>query len=182
MLGGQFREILRCIRCGACMNQCPVYGAVGGHAYGGVYPGPLGAVLTPALAGIADTSALPNASTLCGRCEEVCPVRIPLPKLLRHHREQEFAKRLGSPHSRLGLGLWAFIARRPRLYRMVTGASARLLALAGGRNGRIGWLPFAGSWTKDRDLPAPQGRTFMNLWVGPDDDVSRRRATTGQSD
>jgi L-lactate dehydrogenase complex protein LldF len=180
MLGGQFREILRCIRCGACMNHCPVYGAVGGHAYGGVYPGPLGAVLTPALAGIADTAALPNASTLCGRCEEVCPMRIPLPKLMRRHREQEFAMRLGSLHSRLGLGLWAFIARRPRLYRMVTSAAVRLLALAGSKNGHIGWLPFAGSWTKDRDLPTPQGRTFMSLWTASDDGASGPRTTTRQ--
>lgn len=182
MLGGQFREILRCIRCGACMNHCPVYGAVGGHAYGGVYPGPLGAVLTPALAGIANTSALPNASTLCGRCEEVCPMRIPLPKLLRRHREQAFAKRLGSLHSRLGMGLWAFITRRPRLYRMATDVSVRLLAFAGGKNGRIGLLPFASSWTKDRDLPAPQGRTFFSLWAASDGDASRRRTTTHRPD
>ncbi len=180
MLGGPIREILRCIRCGACMNHCPVYGAVGGHAYGGVYPGPLGAVLTPALAGIADTGALPNASTLCGRCEEVCPMRIPLPKLLRHHREQEFSRRLGSMTLRLGIGLWAVVARRPRLYRMVAAASVRLLALVGGKKGRIGWLPFASSWTNGRDFPAPQGRTFMRLWASSNNAASKRRATTNQ--
>ena len=164
MLGGPFREILHCIRCGACMNHCPVYGAVGGHAYGGVYPGPLGAVLTPALSGIAETSALPNASTLCGRCEEVCPMRIPLPKLLRRHRQQEFVERLGSMRSRLALGLWAFIARRPWLYRAIADMSIRLLTLAAGRKGSLRWLPFATSWTKGRDLPAPQGGTFMTRW------------------
>ena len=94
LLGGEFHEMLRCIRCGACMNHCPVYAAVGGHAYGWVYPGPMGAVLTPGLIGIEEAAALPNASTLCGRCESVCPVKIPLPKLLRYWREREFATKL----------------------------------------------------------------------------------------
>ena len=94
MLGGQFRDMLRCIRCGACMNHCPVYQAVGGHAYGWVYPGPMGAVLTPSLIGIDKAGHLPNASTFCGRCEEVCPVRIPLPKLMRFWREREFERQL----------------------------------------------------------------------------------------
>ena len=80
MLGGEFEDMLRCIRCGACMNHCPVYHAIGGHAYGWVYPGPMGAVLTPSLIGVAEGGQLPNASTFCGRCEEVCPVRIPLPE------------------------------------------------------------------------------------------------------
>ena len=80
MLGGEFEDMLRCIRCGACMNHCPVYHAVGGHAYGWVYPGPMGAVLTPSLIGVDKGGQLPNASTFCGRCEAVCPMRIPLPK------------------------------------------------------------------------------------------------------
>src|SRR5580658_2684662 len=87
MIGGEFQEMLRCLRCAACLNHCPVYTAVGGHAYGWVYPGPMGAVLTPALIGIAEAGHLPNASTFCGRCESVCPVKIPLPKLMRHWRE-----------------------------------------------------------------------------------------------
>ena len=85
-LGTEFQPILRCIRCAACINHCPVYGAIGGHAYGSVYPGPMGAVLTPALAGIGTARDLPSASTLCGRCAEVCPVKIPLPELLRAWR------------------------------------------------------------------------------------------------
>ena len=80
MLGSEFQDMLRCIRCGACLNHCPVYHAVGGHAYGWVYPGPMGAVLTPSLIGVDKAGHLPNASTFCGRCEEVCPVRIPLPQ------------------------------------------------------------------------------------------------------
>ena len=88
MLGTEFQEMLRCIRCGACMNHCPVYHAVGGHAYGWVYPGPMGAVLTPSLIGVDKGGHLPNASTFCGRCESVCPMKIPLPKMMRHWRER----------------------------------------------------------------------------------------------
>ena len=113
MLGGEFEDMLRCIRCGACMNHCPVYQAVGGHAYGWVYPGPMGAVLTPSLIGVAEGGQLPNASTFCGRCEEVCPVRIPLPGMMRHWREREFERRLSPAPMRYGLGFWAFFASRP---------------------------------------------------------------------
>src|SRR3546814_2687599 len=94
MLGGEFQDMLRCIRCGACMNHCPVYHAVGGHAYGWVYPGPMGAVLTPTLIGVDEAGHLPNASTFCGRCEEVCPMRIPLPRMMRHWRVREFERGL----------------------------------------------------------------------------------------
>ena len=94
MVGTEFQDMLRCIRCSACMNHCPVYGAVGGHAYGWVYPGPMGSVLTPKLIGIEQAGHLPNASTFCGTCESVCPVRIPLPKMMRHWREKEFEKHL----------------------------------------------------------------------------------------
>ena len=94
VLGTEMQDMLRCIRCGACMNHCPVYGAIGGHAYGWVYPGPIGAVLTPQLIGVEEAGNLPNASTFCGRCESVCPVRIPLPSLMRHWREREFERGL----------------------------------------------------------------------------------------
>jgi L-lactate dehydrogenase complex protein LldF len=161
LLGGRFREILRCIRCGACMNHCPVYQAVGGHAYGWVYPGPLGAVLTPALVGIENTAQLPNASTFCGRCEEVCPVRIPLPKLMRHWREQEFQRHLSPAPVRYGLKFWAAFAKRPWLYRPATALAMKLLALAGGRRGRFRFLPLARGWTEYRDFPAPEGATFQ---------------------
>ena len=110
VVGSEFQDILRCIRCGACMNHCPVYLTTGGHAYGWVYPGPMGAVLTPQFIGIEQAHHLPSASSFCGRCEEVCPVRIPLPKLMRHWREQEFAKRLAPPTARYGTRLWAFVA------------------------------------------------------------------------
>jgi L-lactate dehydrogenase complex protein LldF len=165
MLGTSFQEMLRCIRCGACMNHCPVYHAVGGHAYGWVYPGPMGAVLTPTLIGVDKAGHLPNASTFCGRCESVCPVRIPLPKLMRHWREREFERHLTPATVRSGLKLWGFFARRPALYRVATGAAMRALGLAGRTKGRFSWLPFGSGWTKVRDFPVPQGETFQSRWA-----------------
>jgi L-lactate dehydrogenase complex protein LldF len=173
MLGTSFEEMLRCVRCGACMNHCPVYHAVGGHAYGWVYPGPMGAVLTPTLIGVDKAGHLPNASTFCGRCESVCPVRIPLPKLMRHWREREFERHLQPATMRYGMGLWGFFARRPALYRLATRAAMGVLGLAGRERGRFRWLPFTKGWTKHRDFPAPQGPTFQQRWAA---ERGRRRA------
>jgi len=164
MLGGAWHEMLRCIRCGACLNHCPVYGAVGGHAYGWVYPGPMGAVLTPLMVGLDEGKALPEASTLCGRCEEVCPMSIPLPRLLREHRRQAFARRLTPPRSRWALAAWSFLARRPALYRQAMRAGVMLLNKLSRGRGRFRSLPLAQAWTAARDLPAPQGDTFMAQW------------------
>ncbi len=164
MLGTEFQEMLRCIRCGACMNHCPVYHAVGGHAYGWVYPGPMGAVLTPSLIGVDKGGHLPNASTFCGRCESVCPMKIPLPKMMRHWREREFERGLNPATQRFGLGLWAFFARRPRLYRLAAALGIPVLSLMGGSKRRFSWLPFAGGWTRHREMPAPESRTFMQQW------------------
>jgi len=164
MLGGDFADMLRCIRCGACMNHCPVFHAVGGHAYGWVYPGPMGAVLTPSLIGVDKAGQLPNASTFCGRCEEICPVRIPLPRMMRSWREREFERHLSPATVRSGLAFWAFFAKRPWLYGVATSLAARLLALIGRRNGRFRWLPLATGWTRYRDFPAPQGATFQARW------------------
>jgi len=165
MLGTEYQDMLRCIRCGACMNHCPVYHAVGGHAYGSVYPGPMGAVLTPSLNGIDETGQLPNASTFCGRCEAVCPMRIPLPKMMRHWREREFERNLTPLTARYGLKAWAFFAKRPKLYRLAVSFGMPLLSLMGGTSKRFRSLPFAGGWTRHRDLPAPEGRTFLQEWA-----------------
>ena len=165
MLGTEYQDMLRCIRCGACMNHCPVYHAVGGHAYGSVYPGPMGAVLTPSLNGIDETGQLPNASTFCGRCEAVCPMRIPLPKMMRHWREREFERNLTPLTARYGLKVWAFFAKRPRLYRFAASFGMPLLSLLGGTSKRFSALPLAGGWTRHRDLPAPEGRTFLQAWA-----------------
>jgi L-lactate dehydrogenase complex protein LldF len=170
MLGGEFADMLRCIRCGACMNHCPVFNAVGGHAYGWVYPGPMGAVLTPALIGVDKAGHLPNASTFCGRCEEVCPVRIPLPRMMRSWREREFERHLSPATVRGGLKFWAFFAKRPALYGLATALAVRALALFGRSKGRFRWLPLASGWTGHRDFPAPQGGTFRAQW-------KRRRRT-----
>ena len=164
MLGGEFEDMLRCIRCGACMNHCPVYHAVGGHAYGWVYPGPMGAVLTPSLIGVDKGGHLPNASTFCGRCESVCPVRIPLPKMMRHWREREFERHLSPATVRYGLGVWAWFAKRPRVYKLATSLAMRTLGFLGRTRGRFKSLPLAGGWTKYRDFPAPQGPTFQAMW------------------
>src|SRR6185369_5739623 len=131
LLGGELQDMLRCIRCGACMNHCPVYQTVGGHSYGWVYPGPMGSVLTPVFNGLEKALDLPQAATLCGACHVVCPVKIPLPQLLRTWRE------------RVGLALWAFAARRPRLYAFGSRWAVRGLRALGGRSGMIRYLPFA---------------------------------------
>ena len=165
MLGGIFQDMLRCIRCGACLNHCPVYGTIGGHAYGSVYPGPMGAVLTPALQGLDHARDLPNASSLCGRCEEVCPMSIPLPAMLRAWREREFAHGTRSWSERLALKVWAFVAKRPRLYHALAGLGVPLLTRLAGRRGRFTWLPFGTSWTRVRHLPAPEGGTFQQLYA-----------------
>jgi L-lactate dehydrogenase complex protein LldF len=125
----------------------------------------MGAVLTPSLIGVDKAGHLPNASTFCGRCESVCPVRIPLPKLMRHWREREFERHLTPATIRSGLKLWGFFAKRPALYRLATRAAMGALALAGRERGRFQWLPFAHGWTKNRDFPTPQGTTFQQRWA-----------------
>jgi L-lactate dehydrogenase complex protein LldF len=175
MVGTEFQEMLRCIRCAACMNHCPVYGAVGGHAYGWVYPGPMGSVLTPALIGVDKAGHLPNASTFCGKCESVCPVKIPLPKLMRHWREREFERHLQPGTIRSNLALWAWFAKRPSMYRAATRLGIGALSLLGRRKGAFRWLPLANGWTEGRDLPTPEpGGTFMARYAKAQRGAARR--------
>ena len=165
MLGSEVGEMLRCIRCGACMNHCPVYHSVGGHTYGAVYVGPMGSVLSPSLFGVGKMRHLPSASTFCGRCESVCPMKIPLPRMMRFWREQAFAEKETPLSERFGVGFWAFFAKRPWLYNPLARIAVRLLAMLGRRNsGKISKLPLAGGWTRGRDLPAPEGKTFQERW------------------
>ena len=164
MLGNRYREMLRCIRCGACMNHCPVYGVIGGHAYGWVYPGPMGSVLTPLFTGLDGSRDLPNACTLNGRCASVCPVEIPLPDLLRDLRRQQFERGLTGRNTRLGLAVWGFFARRPWLYHTCARFGIAALGRLGRRKGRFRWLPLARGWTATRDMPSPQRSTFQQLW------------------
>jgi len=164
LLGGDLQPMLKCIRCGACMNHCPVYQSVGGHAYGWVYPGPMGSILTPSYVGLENARDLPHASTLCNQCGVVCPVKIPLPDLLRKLREQSFERRLPPWRERTALRLWGTIARRPGLYAAMAALGARVLAWLGGSRKVIHNLPFASGWMQGRDLPAPQGKTFRELY------------------
>jgi L-lactate dehydrogenase complex protein LldF len=164
VLGSDVRDALRCIRCGACMNHCPVYQNVGGHSYGWVYPGPIGSILTPMYVGLEKAQDLPAASTLCNQCGVVCPVKIPLPDLQRKLREHAFEGGLRPWHERLGLAMWAWAARRPALYGLVAGIGVRVLRMMSGRERLIHRLPFGRGWTEGRDMPAPAGRTFRELY------------------
>jgi L-lactate dehydrogenase complex protein LldF len=164
VVGTEFQEMLRCIRCGACMNHCPVYQTIGGHAYGWVYPGPMGSVLTPLYVGLDKAIDLPHAATLCNQCGVVCPVKIPLPELLRGLREKQVEKNLRPWMERLAFKAWAWVAARPKLYALGTWFSVRYLNwLAEGRD-RIGVLAAAPEWTLGRDFPAPEGKTFRELY------------------
>lgn len=165
LLGTDFQDMLRCIRCGACMNHCPVYQKIGGHAYGWVYPGPMGSVLTPSYTGIEQALDLPQAATLCGECHVVCPVKIPLPDLLRKLRERQFERHLRPWIERLGLSAWVFLATRPKLYRLVFGVANRVLRLWAGKRGRIGSFGPGNGWTDFRDFPGPSSKPFSERYV-----------------
>lgn len=164
LVGGDMQEMLRCIRCGACMNHCPVYQNVGGHAYGWVYPGPMGSVLTPTYIGIENAGDLPNAATFCGECQVVCPVKIPLPDLMRKLREKQFDLHLRPFSERFAIQVWGFFVRRPRLYSFASRMGARVASLMGGREKLIHKLPGIDGWTDGRDMPAPEGKTFRELY------------------
>ena len=163
-VGSDMQPMLRCIRCGACMNHCPVYQNIGGHAYGWVYPGPMGSVLTPVYVGIENAGDLPNASTFCGECQVVCPVKIPLPDLMRKLRERQFEQKLRPWAERAAIRAWAFAVKRPRLYALLSRWGARLAARMGGAERLIHRLPGLDGWTRGRDMPAPAGRTFRELY------------------
>jgi L-lactate dehydrogenase complex protein LldF len=169
-LGGEMQAMLRCIRCGACMNHCPVYQNIGGHAYGWVYPGPMGSVLTPVYVGIENAGDLPNAATFCGECAVVCPVKIPLPDLMRKLREQQFGGKLRPWAERAAIHAWSFAVRRPALYALLARLGARVGRWLGGSDRLIHRLPGIDGWTHGRDMPAPAGKTFRELY-------KQRRAT-----
>src|SRR5438309_2488171 len=163
------RESLYCLRCGACLNVCPVYQKLGGHAYGSVYPGPIGSILTPVFAGLEKTRDLPFASTLCGACREICPVRIDIPRILLKLRsewsEGGHDHRAGSSvFERLAIRVWAFAMGRPFLYNSLI----RIAAYVQGpmlEDGKIKSLPLSfGGWTQNRDFPALARKSFRSMW------------------
>jgi L-lactate dehydrogenase complex protein LldF len=164
VLGSDVRDALRCIRCGACMNHCPVYQSIGGHSYGWVYPGPIGSILTPMYVGLENALDLPQASTLCNQCGVVCPVKIPLPDLQRKLREQAWTRGLRPWSERAGIRAWSWLARRPRLYGAASKLGVRILRGMARKDGMLSRLPFGAGWTGERDMPAPAGRTFRELY------------------
>lgn len=164
ILGTPFREILHCIRCGACLNYCPVYGAIGGHAYGWVYPGPMGAVLTPLLLGRKKARDLPHACTLNGRCQTVCPMKIPLPDLLRRLRADAWRRGITPLVTRRLLQAIAFLARHPQLHARAVALGTRLWGTPDGEPGRFRRPPLPGGWTGSREAPLLEAETFQSQW------------------
>ncbi len=169
LLGTDLAEMLYCIRCGACLNVCPIYQRAGGHAYGSVYPGPMGSIVTPGLGELAAAAELPQASSLCGACRDACPVRIDLPRLLLNLRQRAARSGFGPGWVRAGVRAYAWLATRPRWYAFAGRVLARAAALAA----EDGWLrrlpgPLR-AWTDSRDFPAPAAQSFLE---------SRRRRRT----
>lgn len=161
MLSSKLREALHCIRCGACMNVCPVYNAIGGHAYETVYPGPIGSILTPALSGNWHLWHLPHASTLCGRCNDVCPVKIPLTSLLRYWRGETFKKVQTPSESKIVYTLWAYCSLHPHIYHFIARSISKYHRIF---LKMLRYLPIASGWKKHRVLPVLSGQTFQQLW------------------
>ncbi len=164
ILAGETAEILACIRCGACLNACPVYRTIGGHAYGDTYQGPVGAILTPGLRGLQDWRALPDASSLCGACREVCPVRIDIPRMLLVLRGAAMKENRQPRSLARAMRVYAWAATRPRAYR----AMARIGGWWLRRLAREGWIRrapgLAAGWTRSRDLRAPAAQNFQERW------------------
>jgi L-lactate dehydrogenase complex protein LldF len=173
------RQTLKCIRCAACMNACPVYRQTGGHAYGSVYPGPIGAILTPQLMRLEHAQSLPYASSLCGACYEVCPVKINIPEVLIDlrakvtDRERKEPARFFDPLY-LGLRVANLIFNRPKLYQWAQWWGRVVLRLFTGKDGWIHSLPgLGGRWTMTRDLRGMPGQTFREWWAARDRDAVR---------
>jgi L-lactate dehydrogenase complex protein LldF len=163
VLATPFRESLQCIRCGACLNACPVYRRIGGHAYGGVYSGPIGSILTPLYDSVSANPHLPHASSLCGACQAVCPVKINIPHMLIGLRELQHHHKKRSGEA-LAYAVWKQVLLRPWLYRLALWAS-RWLLRPFSKDGWLSRLSGPGAnWTVSRDFPAPAARSFRQRW------------------
>ncbi len=165
------RESLYCIRCGACLNICPVYRKIGGHAYGWVYPGPIGAVVSPSLVGLNQAKDLPHASSLCGACREVCPIKINIPRMLLHLRHKlaespDDAEKSASAVESLAARGYAWLMSNPSAL-TAAGKLGRVAQKPLASKGKIEKLPLplASRWTRARDLPLLPQRTFREIWA-----------------
>jgi len=164
-IGGPLREALSCLRCGACLNVCPVYRQIGGHAYGYTYPGPIGILLTAMMEGTPAVKDLAHASSLCGACADACPVRIDIPRMLIDLRREVGDGKIAPWTERVAFTLLSRLLRHPRLYRLAARAG-RLLQRPFAGSGRVSRLPlFFGEWTRTRDLPPMASRTFQERWA-----------------
>jgi L-lactate dehydrogenase complex protein LldF len=166
ILSGEYRETLRCIRCGACLNACPVYRNIGGHAYGSIYSGPIGALITPLFEGLGKFKDLPHASSLCGACYEACPVKINIPQHLINLRRDIVSQRIDSRWERMIYRLWAWMMKSRWRYGLMTSVQKFDLRRRAKKTG--GWVenaprPAAG-WTQVRSMPAPARQTFHQMW------------------
>ncbi len=164
ILEGEYRETLRCIRCAACLNVCPIYRKIGGHAYGSVYPGPIGALITPLFKGLENYPDLPKASSLCGACYEACPVKINIPKHLINLRRDMVGRSMTGWGDRIVFKAWAVALRSEGVYKLISTLQKFELR----RRGKNGWVdklpkPAAG-WTNVRSLPVPAKKTFREIW------------------
>jgi L-lactate dehydrogenase complex protein LldF len=163
-VAGPLREALSCLRCGACLNVCPVYRQIGGHAYGHTYPGPIGILLTAMLGGVESVKDLAHASSLCGACQDVCPVRIDIPAMLIALRERLDRDRIAPRSERAMFAMARRVMMSPRLFRLATRVG-RGLQGPFVRDGRLRGLPFfLARWTASRDLPPVAARTFRERW------------------
>lgn len=162
ILGSQFRSILRCIRCAACVNTCPAYRHIGGQSYGSIYSGPIGAVLSPLLGGYEDFKDLPNACSLCRACHDVCPVKIPLSDLLLKHRQIMGEEKITDSMERASVSGFSFVNAHPALW----DKTVKIGAIVAGKLIKNGQLPFKvgllNAWTQTRDLPNPSGESFRS--------------------
>ncbi|AGH38580.1 Lactate utilization protein B [Bibersteinia trehalosi USDA-ARS-USMARC-188] len=160
ILESEFQEVLRCIRCGACLNTCPAYRQIGGHGYGSIYPGPIGSVISPLLGGYDEFKELPYACSLCTACNSVCPVKIPLAQLILKHREHIAQAGMTPAAERLSIFGFNFANSHPTIWKV----GMKLGAKVAGKFIKNGKAPVnfgaLGEWTKARDLPAAEGQSF----------------------
>lgn len=160
-----YRETLQCIRCGACLNACPIYRSIGGHSYGSVYPGPIGALITPLFQGLTMFKDLPQASSLCGACYEACPVKINIPKHLINLRKDIVRREISSPVERFMYRAYAWAMSSETLYKLSAwGGKVTLRTLAGSSDWVTKAPPPAKAWTDVRPIPKPAPRAFRDLW------------------